>query len=605
MYLRGSPRSPAAYPGSPADGPDLPPRQSPLYLRPYHIRGMAIAARSLHPRGILGTLGRIFMKLYRAIHTLKRSGSLCLAVTTACCIGCQTITTSIPVTSGSGGSTASTAQLVFAVQPSDASAGAPIAPAIQVEVEDASGNPFPSASSPVTLSLAAGSGLAGTLSASPVNGIATFNAVSIANAGTYTLVAASPSTSTAQSQAFTIGNPGPASSELAVPADAVVDSAGINVHLGFLDTPYADFAKVQSGLQALGVRHIRDGMQPLSNTWQGYFDEHNELGQLGIKSIFIIDVGQTAALFQSYPQMMSQCFEGYEGPNEYDSRGIANWVAPLTAETSLLSQTARDSSVSPRYTVYGPSLVNADSFAKLGNVSQSFDYGNMHNYLGGRNPGTTGWGAPDAEGHDYGSMAWQLDLQQIDAPGLPYVSTETGYNNDLSQQDSVPEAVSAVYLPRLLLQEWLYGIKRTYLYELISEEGQDYGLFRGDWSAKPGFYALANLLNLLADPGPAFQPSSLHYAITGGDTNLHHLLMQKRDGSFYLALWLEESSYDPNSANPTIVTPEAVTLQVPSGYQVTSILWDSTGAVTRDAVPSGTPIALTVSDKLVVLRLLP
>jgi len=484
-------------------------------------------------------------------------------------------------------------------------AGSAITPAIQVAVEDSSGGLLSSATNPVTLSLVSGTGLTGTLSTVPVNGVSTFNGVSVGTPGTYILVASSANASPVQSQSFTVGDPGPASSEVAVQADSVVDSAGINVHLGFLDTPYVDFAKVQSGLQALGIRHIRDGLEPLSSTWQGYFDEHNQLGELGIKSIFITDVGQTADLFQSYPQLMSQCFEGYEGPNEYDNRGVTPWVAPLTSEIALLSQTVRGGAATPQYQVYGPSLVNASSFPMLGNVSQYFDYGNMHNYLGGRNPGTSGWGAPDAEGNNYGSMAWQRDLLAIDSPGLPAVSTETGYNNDLSQQDSVTEAVSAVYLPRLLLQEWLYGIKRTYLYELTSEEGQDYGLFRGDWTAKPGFYAVSNLLNLLADPGPSFQPATLHYAITGGDTNLHHLLMQKRDGSFYLALWLEESSYDVDAATGTPVTPESVDLQLPSGYLVTGNLWDATGAVTASTLPAATSIPLTVTDKLFILHMVP
>lgn len=551
-------------------------------------------------------LGHIFMGHGRAIHTPKYSGLFTLIAAITCGTGCQTIGTPITGSAGTTGTPpASSPQLVFQVQPGNAVAGAPIAPAIQVEVEDASGHVLSSETNTISLSLASGTGLTGMLSATPVDGVATFSAVSITVAGTYRLVASGASLNAVDSQAFTISSAGPENSELAVPADSIVDSAGINVHLGFLDTPYVDFAQVQSGLQALGIRHIRDGLEPLSATWQGYFDEHNELGQLGIKSLFITDVGQTADLFLSYPQLMSQCFEGYEGPNEYDNRGIMDWPAQLTSEISLLSATVRGGTVSPQYPVYGPSLTNAASFPILGDVHQDFDYGNMHNYLGGRNPGTNGWGAPDAEGNNYGSMAWQLDLLKIDSPGLPEVSTETGYNNDLSQQDSVPEAVSAVYLPRLLLQQWLYGIKRTYLYELISEEGQDYGLFRADWSAKPGFYAVSNLLHLLADPGPAFQPASLNYAIQGGDTNLHHLLMQKRDGSFYLALWLEESSYDPNSATVTAVTPEAVSLQLPSGYEVTENLWDATGSVTQSTSTAGTPVPLTVTEKLLVLKITP
>lgn len=52
-------------------------------------------------------------------------------------------------------------------------------------------------------------------------------------------------------------------------------------------------------------------------------------------------------------------------------------------------------------------------------------------------------------------------------PGKPVIATETGYCNDLTAADSVPEDVAARYMPRVFLEQWLYGIKRTYIYELV------------------------------------------------------------------------------------------------------------------------------------------
>jgi len=40
-----------------------------------------------------------------------------------------------------------------------------------------------------------------------------------------------------------------------------------------------------------------------------------------------------------------------------------------------------------------------------------------------------------------------------------------------------------------------------------------------------------NLITLLKDPGAEFSPASLNFTITGGDANLKHSLLQKRDGS--------------------------------------------------------------------------
>jgi len=386
-------------------------------------------------------------------------------------------------------------------------------------------------------------------------------------------------------------------------ADALVDSVGVNVHLGFLGTPYQNFTLVQNALQTLGVRHVRDGLMAASETWPGYFTEHNQLGQAGVYSTFITAVGQTPALWQSYPQQMSQCFEDFENPNEYDNNGIANWSTSLTQAVTQLSTAVRHGAISPDYPVYGPSLVNSASYVTLGNMSAYYDYGNLHNYPGGQNPGTLGWGAADAEGNSYGGIAWQMDNLAFDSPGLPVVTTETGYTNDLTVPGSVPQAISAVYLPRTILQQWLAGIKRTYLYELVSVGGEDYGLYAADWSPKPAVAALSNLTGLLSDPGPAFQPTALTYTIKGADTNLHHLLLQKRNGTYYLALWLEESSYNTATATAVAVMPENIQLLLPTDYQATGYQWDSTGAANPVTFPGGSSPSITVSDKLLLLQI--
>jgi len=57
----------------------------------------------------------------------------------------------------------------------------------------------------------------------------------------------------------------PVQAQNAGSADKFVDSVGINVHLNYLDTPYANFPQVLQALQLLGVRHVRDGL--IDTTW--------------------------------------------------------------------------------------------------------------------------------------------------------------------------------------------------------------------------------------------------------------------------------------------------------------------------------------------------
>jgi hypothetical protein len=110
-------------------------------------------------------------------------------------------------TAGGGGGTSTPTQLAFSQQPSNASAGSTITPAVTVVVEDVNGNTVTTATNPVTLTLGGGTGLGGTLTATPQNGVATFNNLSVSIAGTYTLSATSTGLTSATSSSFTISTP--------------------------------------------------------------------------------------------------------------------------------------------------------------------------------------------------------------------------------------------------------------------------------------------------------------------------------------------------------------------------------------------------------------
>ena len=99
-------------------------------------------------------------------------------------------------------------QLAFAVQPSNTGIGSAITPAVQVAIEDASGNLVTSATNAVSLVLRSNPGetaLGGTTTVNAVKGIATFPDLalnSIANG--YTLYATSPNLTAVLSTAFNI-----------------------------------------------------------------------------------------------------------------------------------------------------------------------------------------------------------------------------------------------------------------------------------------------------------------------------------------------------------------------------------------------------------------
>ena len=98
--------------------------------------------------------------------------------------------------------------LAFIVEPTDTAAGATVAPAVQVAVEDQNGNIVASDNSSVTLAIGTnpgGGALSGTTTAAAVQGVATFSNLSISEPGTgYTLTAADGSVTAAASVAFKV-----------------------------------------------------------------------------------------------------------------------------------------------------------------------------------------------------------------------------------------------------------------------------------------------------------------------------------------------------------------------------------------------------------------
>ncbi len=391
----------------------------------------------------------------------------------------------------------------------------------------------------------------------------------------------------------------PAVAQQTVAADAFVESVGVNIHLHYTDTPYwSEYATIRSRLIELGVRHIRDGI--VDSSLAPYWERHSELAQVGIKGTFITAANQSTELWASFPARVGGALEAYEGPNEYDKSRDPNWAQTLT-ETMKRLYSLKSDPRTAAYPVYAPSLTTEGAYRALGDVSAYFDYANMHNYFAGRHPGTTGWGA-----NGYGAIVWNLDLNRRYAESKPFVSTETGYHNDPKAADSVPERVAGRYMPRLLLEHFRSGVVRTFIYELcdFSNSGT-YGLLRADVSPKPAYFAVKNLLNLLSDPGPPFPIENLQYTVQGGTGDLHHMAFQKRDGTYFLALWLAVSSWEPQARQPRDPEARHAMIRLPEAMRITrTYRWQPDGTMSTSGASTKTAsLPVSVNDALMIIEL--
>lgn len=416
-------------------------------------------------------------------------------------------------------------------------------------------------------------------------------------------------TASAQAKQLTIAG---ISAEQASQADAFVDSIGVVTHLTYDDTAYYKaWPQVFDGLRTLGVRHIRDGFYDYSGT-SPFTKEHSALASVGVKTTYVVP-WETSTTEQTLEQFAANVgdVEAFEAPNECDIAANCGGGG-LTGINNMMSLIPQIRSAANKLglPLIAPSFVLPSSYLAVGNISSLVTYNNLHTYFGGMNPGSEGWGDFDSQGNSYGSFSYWLDQANLDAPNVPSVVTETGYISypNPTRPYTIPESIGASYIPRTLLLAFAHGVKRTFIYELLDEfSSPGYGLVHGDFSPKPAYNSIRNLISVLSDPGPSFVPGSLSYSVSGADSSLNHLLLQKRDGSYWLVLWLEKSGFDRVTLTPTPVAPQNIVLTVNGGRSAQQLLWiDQTGYLSwKNIVQVNSQVSLNVTDQVSIVKILP
>ncbi|MDG0814483.1 CARDB domain-containing protein [Cohnella rhizosphaerae] len=331
----------------------------------------------------------------------------------------------------------------------------------------------------------------------------------------------------------------PIAAENAKRADSFVDSMGVTTHLFYFDTAYAKYESIiKPALVKLGIRHIREGASK-NGTQQTRL---KDLAASGIHASLLFDPrGTQIADAVDIVTGAQPAVEAIEGPNEYNNSGDTDWVNTFRNYTIQLHDALKGDSRTADLPIWSGTTANdPNAYQLIGDLSDYVDYGNIHPYPGGAVPAI--------------GLQGSVDMIQPSFAGLPIIASESGYHtfNGCSgtqcSQPGVSEAAEAIYMPRLFLDFFNQGIARTYAYELIdekkdspaSDQEQHFGLLRNDGSEKPAYRALQNLIGLLQEPGAAFTPGALSYAINGNTEDLHHTLLQKSDGTQYLLLWADK-----------------------------------------------------------------
>ena len=332
------------------------------------------------------------------------------------------------------------------------------------------------------------------------------------------------------------GDNRPRTSDEVLSAEGLVNSIGVNVHLGYADTAYADHPTILGRLRELGVRHIRDATAHANPLLTAGL---RAAAGAGFRGTLIADPATDPGIqVDNSLQAMGAGVEAFEGPNELDDGTAPGWAGTLSEFMPVLA--AEVSRVAPGTSLIGPSFIDSSSRTEIGDDLPGLFNG--HPYAGGDPP-------EPALGRAIGDWAGANTSRGA-------VFTEAGYHNALaapSYHTPVSEEAAAIYIPRTLVAAFGAGARRTFLYELadskpdpsLSDPQQHFGLLRNDLTSKPAFTAVQTLIRALGtSPSAGQPPAPLPDLAVAGDEEVHRLWLEKRDGSMVLALWRPVSVWD-------------------------------------------------------------
>jgi hypothetical protein len=381
-------------------------------------------------------------------------------------------------------------------------------------------------------------------------------------------------------------------------SDAFVDAIGADSHFYITTDPYVtQFATIAPLVVASGIRHLRDSNQGTAYAGRmSYFAAH------GIKhSIGTTVTAKRAEIDDELTTFGSQV-DFIEPANEWDAQHLVNpdWVAQIRANQALIFAATRANSATSTLTVLGPSIAWPVEYAKLGNLQSEENAGNIHNSTCDWNPGTD----------NYLSITSYDAYARESTPTKPLWTTETGYGDDMSVAScTLPDAVIAKYDPRTVTERWNAGQPRVYFYQLVDEPSDSLfgstGLIDAAGKPKPQFTALQSLIGILSDRGGAFTTVPLSYALSGETANVDHTLLQRRDGSYELLLWLEVPAWDHDTRTAIAVKPQTITVTLLANpTSARQYVYDSAWKLqSRPVTFTNSALTLTVTDAITVLLL--
>ena len=314
-----------------------------------------------------------------------------------------------------------------------------------------------------------------------------------------------------------------------IPACTVVESIGINTHIDFNAYGYQNRSVVEATIRYLGVKRLRDSAGNASDlqTWPQVTKATGAKFDDFIGQTSPADMQAQLALMPSLAR--AGVLDAIEGGNEEDDpypAKLGNTLRITAQFQHRVQAMGRELGLPVINMSFGSGWTAANDwhgdYDKVGDLSADAAYANAHTY--------------PVDGQSTDSTIRRLNSDaRLAAASRPVLTTEIGWNT-AGRGAAVTGVVQAV----------LDGIKdgdaAMYFYALFDDMSGKYGLMNADGSPRPAGTALHNLTTLLSDGNARFKRVPLQYSVSSDAAGDDTLLMQKSDGSYWLALWNESAA---------------------------------------------------------------
>ncbi len=400
----------------------------------------------------------------------------------------------------------------------------------------------------------------------------------------------------------------PASSNTAA---SFVNTLGVNTHLSYGDTAYANSKNVLSDVAYLGFTKVRDHTPSLdAATLAPYallaahgisFDLDAPAGAVDPKAF----ISQLKGFVAKLPGALA----AIEGANDTNIEpvtynGLTGMPAAAALQQAIYAAAKADGQLAA-IPVYNTTLGGGSQaqYSELGNLSNACDFGNGHIYPSG---------GPIPSDYIAANIPWQTH----GTPGKATVITEGGYFTmpGVTSWQGVNQDVQARYTLDYVLDAAAQGVPATYLYELLDERPdpnnadreQHFGLFNNHGTPKQAATALHNLTSILADPGnQAATGDGIAYTVANMPASGHTMQLVKASGASELIVWAEPNLWNQETGTTITAPVSNVVVNLGSVMQSVQVLDPLLGTAAIAQLSNVSSVNLAVTDHPLIVEVKP